>query len=79
MDDPVPQFLAEHPELISITEAIGQYFRKEPVTSHCLKCGELLTVTAIEAIDTLWVTCSNGCSMYRVVYKRGTLSDKLIG
>src|SRR5260221_4937998 len=33
---------------------------------HCSICGHPLTITHMEATDGLWVTCSQGCTTFRV-------------
>lgn len=58
----------KYPHLKPISEAIEAYFSNQPVTSHCIVCGYLLTVEYIEIEETettsTWVTCPNGCTSY---------------
>jgi hypothetical protein len=70
------RMLAKYPDLIPIHEALAQHSRGESVTARCLKCNGILTVTGIKAVDTVWVTCTRGCTAYHETYAPGTLSDK---
>ena len=75
-DDALSRILSKYPDLVPISEAIRQYFKDEPVTTRCLKCNGLLKVKVVKAVDTVWVTCPNGCTSYHENYKPGALSDK---
>ena len=64
----VPKSLSDkHPELPFINQAILEWESKKPITATCLACHELLSVTYIEPIRTLWVTCPNACTNYHEI------------
>ena len=75
--DKLPHIVSRHPELLPIAEAIRQYFAGEPLGVPCPKCGSLLRVEAIKAVDTVWVICPNGHIRYHENYVRGYLDKKL--
>lgn len=65
MEDEIPRgILEKHPELIQISEAISAYKEKRPITVYCKTCGQLLQVTEVKAVGSIWVMCGNGCTRY---------------
>lgn len=66
MTDEIPAaILRSHPELVPVGEALTQWRRGEPVTARCLKCDQLLQVTAIETTKALVVACPDGHTSFR--------------
>jgi hypothetical protein len=62
--EPIKKILERYPQLAHVIKAIQEYERGQEVTARCPTCHELLTITNIEVIGTLWVTCPNGCTSY---------------
>jgi hypothetical protein len=60
--------LAKHPEMIQISEALTSYRENRPVTTKCLECGQVITVTDIPEAGSLWVQCPNGHVSYHARY-----------
>jgi len=56
--------LKKHPELVAVNEAIVAFRQGLPVVSRCPVCHQLLTVEYVAPIDTTWVKCPNGCTIY---------------
>lgn len=70
----IPDFVKNDPKFKSVFEALDAYHFDRPVSARCPVCGELLSVTVLEAVDTLWVACPKGCTTYREKYSRGALA-----
>lgn len=47
-------------------QAIDDHKTGKPPTVRCPECDELLEVTHIEVISTIWVTCPRGCLSFHV-------------
>ncbi len=58
--------LARHPELVQVNEVLTAYDEGSQASFHCSICGQPLTITHMEATNGLWVTCSEGCTTFRV-------------
>ncbi len=58
--------LKKHPELAQIEEALVAYQKGRQITARCPGCGKALAITEIPATGELWVTCSSGCTTFRV-------------
>lgn len=70
----IPDFAKNDPKFKSVLEAPDAYHSGIPISARCPRCGELLSVTGVEAVDTIWVACPNGCTTYREKYAHGTLA-----
>jgi hypothetical protein len=57
--------LAAHPTLKQITEALLAHAEGLPVTARCLTCDTVLKVVDLTEVESLYVTCTDGCSNYR--------------
>lgn len=62
-----PEFVNKFPELPAIEEALEADREGREVTAVCYKCGQLLTVAKVPDIS-VWVTCGNGCTRFRMSY-----------
>lgn len=73
MSQELPEFVnriyEKPPELMAIDKALKQFTAEEEITARCPTCSEVLTVTDIKVIDTLWVNCPNSHIVYRMMYK----------
>jgi hypothetical protein len=67
-DELLERFFHKYPKMRRVSAALEEYFAGKPVTSCCLICDELLTVTHIWIKETgmtrTWVTCPNRCTFY---------------
>lgn len=59
-------YLDRIPELASIDAALEQDGRKEPITSRCIHCGELLAVTRVVGAIHVTCPCRKTHARYRV-------------
>ncbi|MFN8373591.1 MAG: hypothetical protein U0694_12050 [Anaerolineae bacterium] len=68
MDEQLERIFTKYPKLRAVAKALDEYEAGEPITSRCMVCGEILTVTHIEIESTgtvnNWVVCPNGCTTY---------------
>jgi hypothetical protein len=61
--------LAKYPEMSQISEALASHRDNLPITTKCPKCEEVLTVTDLAEIGSLWVQCPNGHVNFHARYK----------
>jgi hypothetical protein len=60
--------VAKYPQVIEIEAALRQYQQGQPITMRCRVCHELLRVSDLKQIGSLWVLCPNGCSRMHLKY-----------
>ncbi len=75
-ENKIPELAKNDPKFRSILETLEAYHDGKPISAHCPNCSEILVVTVLESIDTIWVSCSNGCTSYREKYAHGALARK---
>lgn len=60
--------LAKHFEMAQIAEALEAHREGNAITTQCHKCGQILAVTDMPEVGSLWVQCPNGDINYHSRY-----------
>jgi acetyl-CoA carboxylase beta subunit len=66
--------LAKHPEMLQISEALASYRESQLVTTKCPKCEQVLKVTDVQEVGSLWVQCPNGHINFHARYTPPAIS-----
>lgn len=67
-DQAISDWMAEHPELGAILEALASYRQGLEIDARCPTCQSVLTVTDFASIGSCWVTCERQCTSCHVRY-----------
>jgi hypothetical protein len=65
-DDFSLKIYKRYPQLVQIDQALSEFHNGQTVTTRCSQCDQLLVVTDLRIIGSMWVTCPNGCTKFHL-------------